>query len=200
MDSGLLLKFQEDVASFSVFTANRTQSPQLKKTLYKAQHKRKPEITTQKVFGSIAYVYIPKERSDYHKLLSKAQKGIFLRYGRSRYRVQDLINKKLVISNYTVIKENEFGSNYLKELRIKERLRKENPDVPVKEEDNLLILVGDTIIIDNSREPSLIPSFYPLIQGEDKLDKSVDTEPDTRPDAGPPGRGRNTSKKGKSNA
>ena len=58
--------------------------------------------------------------------------------------------------------------------------------------------------MDNSREPGLIPSFYPLIQGEDKLDKSVDTELDTRPDtrldARPLGRGRNTSKKGKSNA
>ena len=134
MDSGLLLKFQEDVASFSVFTANRTQSPQLKKTLYEAWHKRKPEITTWKVFGSIAYVYIPKERSDYYKLLPKAQKGIFLRYSRSSYRVQDLINKKLVISNHTVIKENEFSSNYLKELRIKERLRKENPKLLIKED------------------------------------------------------------------
>jgi len=43
-------------------------------------------------------------------------------------------------------------------------------------------LVGDTIIVDNSREPSSIPSYYPLIQG-DEVDEPVDTRPDTRPDA-----------------
>jgi hypothetical protein len=72
-----------------------------------------------------------------------------------------------------VIKENEFGSNYLKELRIKEKLRRENPKLPIKEEDNPSILVGDTIIVDNGSEPRRVPlPFHPLIQGEDK-DKSL---------------------------
>jgi hypothetical protein len=63
-----------------------------------------------------------------------------------------------------VIKENEFSSDYLKELRIKEKLRRENPKLPVKEEDDLLILVGDTIIIDNGSEPRRVPlPFHPLI-------------------------------------
>jgi hypothetical protein len=72
-----------------------------------------------------------------------------------------------------VIKENEFSSDYLKELRIKEKLRRENPKLPIKEEDDLLILVGDTIIIDNGSKPRRVPlPFHPPIQGEDK-DKSL---------------------------
>jgi hypothetical protein len=68
-----------------------------------------------------------------------------------------------------VIKENKFSSDYLKELRIKEKLRRENPKLPIKEEDNLLILVGDTIIIDDGSEPRRVPlPFHPLIQGEDE--------------------------------
>jgi hypothetical protein len=63
-----------------------------------------------------------------------------------------------------VIKENEFGSDYLKELRIKERLRRENPELPIEEEDNPLILVGDTIIVDDDSEPGRVPlPFHPLI-------------------------------------
>jgi hypothetical protein len=68
-----------------------------------------------------------------------------------------------------VIKENEFSSNYLKELRIKEKLRRENPELPIKEEDDPLILVGDTIIVDNDSEPGRVPlPFHPPIQGEDE--------------------------------
>ena len=86
-----------------------------------------------------------------------------------------------------VIKENEFSSDYLKELRIKERLGKENLKVPVKEEDNLLILIGDTIIMDDSREPrnkeeSLLPLSLLLSEIQDlfkglRVDKSGNTGP-----------------------
>jgi len=77
-------------------------------------------------------------------------------------------------------------------------------------------LVGDTIIVDNGREPSSIPSYHPPIQG-DEVDEPVDTGPNTGPDAGSDARpdarpdagldarplenGRNASKKrGKSDA
>jgi hypothetical protein len=78
----------------------------------------------------------------------------------------------MTISNHVVIKENEFGSDYLKELRIREELQREHPKLPIKEEDDPSILVGDTIIVDDGREPRRVPlPFHPPIQGEDK-DKS----------------------------
>jgi len=102
-----------------------------------------------------------------------------------------------------VIKENEFGSDYLKELQIKERLGKENLEVLVKEEDDLSILIGDTIIIDDSREPrneeeSLLPLSSPLSEIQDlfeglRVDESGDARlPESRQNA--------SKKKGKSGA
>ena len=74
-----------------------------------------------------------------------------------------------MVSNHVVVKENEFGSDYLEELRIKEKLRRDNPELPVEQEDDTSILVGDTIIVDDGSKPVRIPlSFYPLIQGEDE--------------------------------
>jgi len=102
-----------------------------------------------------------------------------------------------------VIKENEFGSNYLEELWIKERLGKENPEVPVEEEDDPSILIGDTIIVDDGREPrneeeSLSPLSSPLSEIQDLFEGlRVDESGDTRP---PESRQNASKKKGKSGA
>jgi hypothetical protein len=47
-----------------------------------------------------------------------AWKGIFVGFGGLGYRVWDLINKKVVVSRHVKVKENEFGSDWLKELAL----------------------------------------------------------------------------------
>jgi hypothetical protein len=72
-----------------------------------------------------------------------------------------------------IIKENEFGSDYLEELRIKEQLGLQPPEILAEQEDDPSILVGDTIVVDDGRGPGAAPSLqHPPIQGEEEGDSS----------------------------
>ena len=117
-DSGLLLKYQEFAAVYYIYIQNRTWSSRLKKTSYKEQFRKEPDVSGFKVFRSIAYVHNFTEPDNQHKLLSTAQKGIFVGFGGSGYRVQDLINKKIVVFRYVKVIKNKFGSDWLKELAV----------------------------------------------------------------------------------
>ena len=56
-------------------------------TLYEAFYRVKPDVSNLRVFGSLAYVYIPKEIASWYKHMAKAFRGIFTSYGGSGYRI-----------------------------------------------------------------------------------------------------------------
>ena len=56
-------------------------------TLYKALYGRRPNVDHLYIFSLLAYVYIPKESADWHKILPRAFKGILTGYGGSGYRI-----------------------------------------------------------------------------------------------------------------
>jgi hypothetical protein len=65
-------------------------------------------------------------------------------FGGLGYKVWDLINKKIVVSRHVKVKENEFGSDWLKELALASSLAR---GLEPAEADNTSELLGDTIII-----------------------------------------------------
>jgi hypothetical protein len=71
----------------SVYLANRSFNPKVSMTLFKALYSRRPNVDYLRIFGSLVYVYIPKELVDWHKILPRAFKGILTKYGGSGYRI-----------------------------------------------------------------------------------------------------------------
>jgi hypothetical protein len=74
-------------------------------TLYQAFYRVKPDVSDLRIFGSLVYVYIPKEIDSWYKYKAKAFRGIFTGYGGSGYCIWDPRKQKFVISNYCTIKE-----------------------------------------------------------------------------------------------
>ena len=54
-------------------------------TLYKAFYRAKPDVSNLRIFGSLVYIYIPKEIALWHKHMAKAFRGIFTSYSSSGY-------------------------------------------------------------------------------------------------------------------
>jgi hypothetical protein len=69
-------------------------------------------------------------------------------FGGSGYRVWDPINKKVVVSRHVKVKENEYGSDWLKELALASSpARGLEPAEPAEADNNTSELLGDTIIV-----------------------------------------------------
>jgi hypothetical protein len=69
-------------------------------------------------------------------------------FGGLGYRVWDLINKKVVVSRHVKVKENEYGSDWLKELALASSpARGLEPAEPAEADNNTSELLGDTIIV-----------------------------------------------------
>ena len=84
-DSKLPMEFWEFAAAYYVYVANLTWSPRLNRTPYEEWFGKKPDVSKLKAFGSIAWVTIPTEPEQQHKLLGRAWKGIFVGYEGSGY-------------------------------------------------------------------------------------------------------------------
>ena len=61
VDSGLPQEFWEEAAATSIYLVNRSFNPKVSMTLFKALYGRRPNVDYLRIFGSLAYVYIPKE-------------------------------------------------------------------------------------------------------------------------------------------
>ena len=68
-----------------VYLANRSFNLKVSMTLYKALYGRYPNVDHLYIFGSLVYVYIPKESANWYKILPRAFKGILIRYSSSGY-------------------------------------------------------------------------------------------------------------------
>jgi hypothetical protein len=85
--SGLLYDFWEEAAIYRIYTYNRCHLPKIGITPYKAFYRAKPDVSNLRIFGSLAYIYIPKEIASWHKHIAKAFRGIFTSYSSSGYRI-----------------------------------------------------------------------------------------------------------------
>jgi hypothetical protein len=74
-------------------------------TLYEAFYGAKPDVSNLWIFGSLAYIYIPKEIALWYKYMAKAFRGIFTGYSSSGYRIWNPRKRVFVVSNYCTIKE-----------------------------------------------------------------------------------------------
>ena len=69
VDLRLPQEFQEEAATISIYLANRSFNPKVSITLYKALYGRRPNVDHLCIFGSLVYVYIPKELANWYKIL-----------------------------------------------------------------------------------------------------------------------------------
>jgi hypothetical protein len=69
----------------SVYLVNRSFNLKVSITLYEALYGRCPDINHLYIFSLLAYVYIPKELANWHKILLRAFKGILTGYNGSGY-------------------------------------------------------------------------------------------------------------------
>ncbi len=81
-ESGLPKCLWGEAASFTVYTLNRVLSKVSPITPYEAWHNKKPNISHLRVFGSIAYIHIPKVER--RKLDSKSIRCIFVGYSQTQ--------------------------------------------------------------------------------------------------------------------
>jgi hypothetical protein len=70
------------VASFTVYTLNRVLSKVSPITPYEGWHNKRPDVPNLRVFGSIAYVHIPK--AERRKLGEKSIRCIFVGYSETQ--------------------------------------------------------------------------------------------------------------------
>lgn len=104
-DSGISREFWGEAVQTAAFLANRSPASAIgqKLTPYELFEGRKPDVSKLRVFGSVAYCHIPKEKR--RKLDEKSWKGVFVGYGTNGYRVWNPQDRKIVIVRDAIINE-----------------------------------------------------------------------------------------------
>jgi hypothetical protein len=100
------LRFWAEAAHTAVYTLNRTATRTLTgSTPYEVWYKSKPSVSHLRIFGSDAYVHIPKELRT--KLSAKSQKGVFMGYSATSkaYRVWIPASQRIVESRDVIFHE-----------------------------------------------------------------------------------------------
>jgi hypothetical protein len=125
-------------------------------TLYEAFYGVKPNVSDLRIFGSLVYVYIPKEIASWHKYKAKAFRGIFTGYGGSGYRIWDPRKHTFVVSNHCTVKEHVKGVCLLNPAsQLYRRLVSTAEDYDYTSSDNSDdpdVIHGDTIIVDTGNQ------------------------------------------------
>jgi len=150
--SGLPYDFWEEAAAHGIYAYNRCYLPKIGMTLYEAFYRVKPDVSNLRVFGSLAYVYIPKEIASWHKHMAKAFRGIFTGYSGSGYRIWNPRKHSFVVSNHCTIKEHIKGVYLLNQAsQLYRRLvstADNYDDTSSSDSDEFSSNHGDTIIVD----------------------------------------------------
>jgi hypothetical protein len=138
-------------SSIAIYAQNRCYKPSPGMTPYEAFLGERLDVSKLVIFGSLAFVYIPKEKDAWNKLLSKAFPGIIVGYAGSGYRICNPVRKELVVSNHVEVKEARQGAELLDPEALP-RLRDEADEQHRSTLDNDIndtsILRGDTIIVE----------------------------------------------------
>ena len=101
----LPLELWAEAISCAVYTLNRVLSSTASITPFEAWHRAKPDVSNLQVFGSIAFVHIPKiERQ---KLDNKSIRCVFIGYSNTQkaYRFWDPVSRKVKISRDALFDE-----------------------------------------------------------------------------------------------
>jgi hypothetical protein len=53
----------------SIYLVNKSFNPKVSITLFEALYSRRPNVNYLYIFGSLVYIYIPKELANWHKIL-----------------------------------------------------------------------------------------------------------------------------------
>lgn len=108
-DSDVDRSFWGEAVQTAAFLTNRSPATALgeKITPFEMWEKRKPDVSKLRVFGSLAYCHIPKERQ--RKLDEKTWKGVFIGYGINGYRIWDPRRQRIVTVRDVVIDEGVQG-------------------------------------------------------------------------------------------
>lgn len=108
-ESRLKRHFWAEAVNTAVYIKNRLPSRVLEgSTPYQRWYKNKPNLDHFKVFGSIAYCHVPKEKRT--KLDYKAEKCLMLGYdvNAKAYRLLNLKSNKIIVSRDVVFNEDNF--------------------------------------------------------------------------------------------
>jgi hypothetical protein len=159
--SGLPYDFWEEAAAHGIYAYNRCHLPKIGMTPYEAFYGVKPDVSNLRIFGSLAYVYIPKETVSWHKHMAKAFRGIFTGYGGSGYRIWNPRKRVFVVSNHCTIKEHIKGVCLLNQAsQLYRRLvstADDYDDTSSSDTDDFSSNHGDTIVVDTGYQPLDIP-------------------------------------------
>ena len=103
----LPLELWAEAINCAVYTLNRVLSSSTSVTPYQAWHRAKPDVSNLRVFGSIAFVHIPKVERQ--KLDKKSLKCVFVGYSETQkgYRFWDPTSRKIKISRDALFDEDD---------------------------------------------------------------------------------------------
>ena len=88
-----------------MYVQNRIRGTTIRKTPFESWYKRKPDVSHLRVFGSTAYVHIPKSLRQ--KLDAKSQKLLFVGYSETQkaYRFFDRKTRRIIVSRDAIFSE-----------------------------------------------------------------------------------------------
>lgn len=123
MDSGMDKRFWGEATLTATYLQNRLPSRSVSKTPYELWWNRKPDLRHLRIFGSDAYVHIPKVKRN--KLDERAVKLKLVGYSHEHkaYRFVNPETDCITISRDARFVENEIGTNFV-EVPMTETLRK----------------------------------------------------------------------------
>lgn len=122
-DSKLPPKFWAEAVATACHVSNLTPRKEKTNTPFELFFGRKPSLEHLRVFGCVAFFYVPKQQRD--KLEPRGKIGIMVGYARSRsgYRIYDIKNKKIIEERTVKFHENTMGSDYSSKELPKEKLK-----------------------------------------------------------------------------
>jgi hypothetical protein len=181
IDSGLPPEFWEDAAKAFVYAANRGYKPSLGMSPFEAWHKKKPDVSHLRVFGSLAFMYIHPDTIGWHKVMAKAKEGILIGYEGPGYRVYMPEENRIRLSSHVDVKEDQPGAVHFGIGSRVPPATVAEPTLPTASNDTY-DSEEDTIVVEVPRlEPTSPDSETESILGETQLAESADMPPPALP-------------------
>jgi len=117
-DSKLPPEFWAEAVAAACHTSNLTPRKGKRNTPFELFFSHKPSLEHLRVFGCVAFFYVPKQHRD--KLEPRGNIGIMIGYARSRsgYRIYDIKNQRVIEERSVKFHENVMGSNLLNFKRL----------------------------------------------------------------------------------
>jgi transposase InsO family protein len=99
--AGMASHYWPEAVSHAHYILNRIPTRRLKMSPFEALTKKKPDLGTLPIWGSVCYAHVPEEHRPHKKLLQRAVRSLFLGYDmhhKNSYRLLNLETKSIFIS------------------------------------------------------------------------------------------------------